>query len=559
MPGVYEHFPFTDYHELNLSWVIEEVKRCVALCENVDKEIDAKVTAILTEWLDDGTIADLINVTIFSDLSDRVTACEEKLAAMADTPRLVNELKLAPYIYDDSFSNDTQGMCADTDTGYLYVWEGGTFPNGTLHVYDTATMSEVQTISNVAAYHCNDMTKVGNLIYIAQCYGSGVGVLDGNNLLAYNISANSMATIRSFPIAAITGVAAIDDDNLLILGHPGGSPATVSGYTFFRYDTAANAYVLIGLDVSKAPSFSATHGTYFDQARGLYHMLVSGPDMILSFRFKEDTLTYVSCTKLSKRDYNGINIGEYEALASFDGGTNFYVSHQFFNSNGQDYTFAIGSINLYNGYPEFPLPNNWHSILNTDETAYCDGTATALYEDGTASYPFKALSRAVEALNFAGRFKMISVVAGSFGQVEISDRKVYITMAGPASVAFCRMTNCDVSIVGNASNYLTVTQNLELIDCIGVITFATFERRVIFSRCRQFDLLDFTSTYASYYPVTATESFIRIHPISCATWNNKKIWLQAFSIAYIDQSITTSEVYHEGTNWTVIRSGSNIT
>lgn len=557
--GLYEHFPYTNYHELNLDWVIEEVKRCISKVDDIDGEIEAKVTAVLTEWLHDGTIADLINVTIFSDLSDRVTACEAKLAAIADTPRLVNELKLAPYIYDDSFGNDTQGMCADPDTGYLYVWESGTFPQGKLHVYDTATMSEIQTINNVAAYHCNDMTKVGNLIYIAQCYGSGVGVLDGNNLLAYNVSNNSMATIRSFPIAAVTGVAAIDDTNLLILGDPGNSPATVSGYTFFRYDTAANAYVLLGLDVTKAPSFTATQGTYFDKARGLYHMLVSGPDMILSFRFVEDTLSYVSCTKLAKRDYNGVNIGEYEALASFDGGTNFYVSHQFFNSAGQDYTFAIGSINLYNGYPGFPLPNNWHSVLNTDETCYCDGTATGLYEDGTSAHPFKQLSRAVEALNFAGRFKVIDVAAGSFGQVEISDRKVFITMSGNASIGTFRCYNCKISIVCTSANVLTFTANAEFTDCSGVITFATFQRRVIVSRSRVLDLLDVTLTYADYYPLTMTESFVRFHPASCTTWNNYKAWLQAFSIIYVDQSVTTSQVYHEGTNWTVIRSGSNIT
>ncbi len=557
--GLYEHFPYTNYHELNLDWVIDEVKRCISKVDDIDGEIEAKVTAILTEWLHDGTIADLINVTIFSDLSDRVTACEAKLSAIADTPRLLNDLKLAPFIYDDSFANDTQGMCADPNTGYLYVWESGTFPQGKLHVYDTATISEVQTINNVPAYHCNDMTKIGNLIYIAQCYGSGAGVLDGNNLLAYNVSNNSMATIRTFPVAAITGVAAIDDTNLLILGHPGGNPVTVGGYTFFRYDTAANAYALIGLDAAKAPSFAATQGTYYDRARGLYHMLVSGPDMILTFRFVEDTLIYVSCTKLAKRDYNGINVSEYEALTSLDGGTNFYVSHHFFNSSGQDYSLGIGSINLFTGYPEFPIPNNWHSVLNTDETAYCDGTASTLYEDGTADYPFKSISRAVEALNFAGRFKIIDVAAGSFGQVEISDRKVFITMSGSASIGTFRCYNCEISIVCTSANVLTFTANAEFTNCSGVITFATFQRRVIVSRSRVLDLLDVTLTYLDYYPLTMTESFVRFHPASCSTWNNYKAWLQAFSILYVDQSVTTSQVYHEGTNWTVIRSGSNIT
>lgn len=552
--GVFEHFPYTNYHELNLDWVIEEVKRCVALCENVEKEIDAKVTAILTEWLDDGTIADLINVTIFTNLEARVSACEAKLALLSETPKLINEVKLAPFIYDDSVTSNSQGMCADPDSGYIYSWESGTFPNGKIHVYDSATMAEVQTFNNVAAYHCNDMEKIGNLIYIAQCYATS-NVLDGNKLLAFNVSNQSIADIRSFPSPAITAVANVNDEDLIILGNPGSNQPNIGAFTFYRYNIAADAYALVSLVAADCPLFTATQGSYFDKERSIYHLLVSGPDMILSFRFKEDVLTYVSCTKLAKRDYNGIQVGEYEALASLNG-SDLFVSHIIQNIYSGPYSFCIGIVNLFKGYPIFKIPYNYHSPLNTDEIAQCDASYSGLYEDGTATYPFKTAARAIEALNFSGRFRLINMAAGSYGDLEIRDRKVYIDTTGAVSFGTITFTLCDVKISGSSGKEFTTTGMLTFTSSHGFINYGIFADRVRFYGS-DFKLYNIVTSYTANYPITGERSVIAAWWLagSASLFNGYAAYISGFTSMTINQVVTAAQIQKPGTNWTLIRGG----
>lgn len=555
MPGVFEHFPYTNYHELNLDWVIEEVKRCVSLCENVEKEIDAKVAAILTEWLNDGTIADLINVTIFSNLEARVSACEAKLAALSETPRLLNEVKLAPVIYDDSVVKASQGMCADPSTGYLYSWEAGTFPNGKIHVYDMSSIAEVQTYNNVAGYHANDMEKIGDLIYIAQTEAtSGVG--DGNNLLAFNVSSQAMAAIRTFPCPNISGVASIDDNDLLILGGSSALSSDIDDYFFYRYDIASNAYAIVSMTSTGCPLFTATQGTYFDRARKLYHMLVVGPDMILTFRYDDDKLVYVSCTKLSKKDFNGIDCGEFEAIASIDG-SNLYVSHMHTHTDVETiYTLGIGLINLFTGYPAFVKPLNWHEPLNSGVILYCDASYTGLYEDGSSTYPMKKLSRAVDALNFAGRFMRIEAAAGSYGNVSFRNRRVIIDCVGAVVINKLAVVDCEIYIQGPGSGSLKVTGECSFNGVTGHIKVCQFDGHVTVARSN-LQLYDMRTTRTSGYPISVTASVIGLWWVGngASLFNGYAAEMSGFASMTINQVVTAAQINKPGANWTLIRAG----
>ena len=63
--GLFEHFPYTNFHELNLAWLLRDLKAAGAKIEDLEKfikdmDIPEDVEKILTEWLENGTIEELI-------------------------------------------------------------------------------------------------------------------------------------------------------------------------------------------------------------------------------------------------------------------------------------------------------------------------------------------------------------------------------------------------------------------------------------------------------------------------------------------------------------------
>lgn len=80
--GVYEHFPYTNYHDLNIDWVLQTTKRLEAIADDLDKEISDEVDAQLQEMIDDGTLSDIINQQLLGDINDAVDALQNDLDAI---------------------------------------------------------------------------------------------------------------------------------------------------------------------------------------------------------------------------------------------------------------------------------------------------------------------------------------------------------------------------------------------------------------------------------------------------------------------------------------------
>lgn len=80
----YDRFPNTDFSQINLDWIIEKLaKHEIQIQELFSQDIPTEVQNVMNEWLDDGTIADLINDdllnSIFLSLQGDISALDTKL------------------------------------------------------------------------------------------------------------------------------------------------------------------------------------------------------------------------------------------------------------------------------------------------------------------------------------------------------------------------------------------------------------------------------------------------------------------------------------------------
>ena len=160
----FENFPYTDFHELNLDWIIKIVKECktlsgetaVGLADlknyvnqyfddlNVQQQINNKLDAMAA----DGSLAEIINQEIFADLNQEIANTAESVKQINDRYFTVTYYKM----YDT-------GLAAlidfyDGKGGHKYaLYDGGTNTNSAYPFYVA-----------VVAGHPNDAETVYNAI-----------------------------------------------------------------------------------------------------------------------------------------------------------------------------------------------------------------------------------------------------------------------------------------------------------------------------------------------------------------------------------------------------------
>jgi len=69
-------YPYTDFHELNLDYVLNQSAEVGEKVDHIDKEIVNITRETLQKMTDDGTLEELINETALANISNRVTALE---------------------------------------------------------------------------------------------------------------------------------------------------------------------------------------------------------------------------------------------------------------------------------------------------------------------------------------------------------------------------------------------------------------------------------------------------------------------------------------------------
>lgn len=76
--GLFEHFPYTNFHELNLDWILRTLKKMDGRLDEMEKfimtlNIPETVKDQMFEWLEDGTIEDIIQEAIDEAISKEYT------------------------------------------------------------------------------------------------------------------------------------------------------------------------------------------------------------------------------------------------------------------------------------------------------------------------------------------------------------------------------------------------------------------------------------------------------------------------------------------------------
>lgn len=59
--GLFEHWPYTNFHELNLNWIIKKVKELSDEVSEIHGNVISTVIGVLNGWKNDGTIEDLLS------------------------------------------------------------------------------------------------------------------------------------------------------------------------------------------------------------------------------------------------------------------------------------------------------------------------------------------------------------------------------------------------------------------------------------------------------------------------------------------------------------------
>lgn len=151
--GLFENFPYTDMYRLDLDWLIKIVKENAGDIEAIKAIVEGTgleqfVSDKLEEWLEDGTIAEIINETLFDELNTKINdarfqAYDAKargqgawVALRTWIPSDVEDL-IAPYI--DATNTPTEGYRVDQNRirmntvtkefdFQLRFWTKGTLP-----------------------------------------------------------------------------------------------------------------------------------------------------------------------------------------------------------------------------------------------------------------------------------------------------------------------------------------------------------------------------------------------------------------------------------------------
>ncbi len=173
--GLFEHFPYTNFHELNLDWILRTLRKMDGRLDELQKfiqdlKIPEAVKAQLQEWLEDGTLDDIINEGLLQELNDKIdTAISATgLQMMTTAPNYIGDylalsdryfpsaaLKHGDRAYLFDAVKEAYGLANATDQGRVLIY--------------SISGNNRERVVPIQCGHCNSVAYDANLdrFYIA--------------------------------------------------------------------------------------------------------------------------------------------------------------------------------------------------------------------------------------------------------------------------------------------------------------------------------------------------------------------------------------------------------
>ena len=403
-----------------------------------EKIPDASIDAILEDLAEiPGAISDVADA-LENDIDNKYNK--------SDNLSLQNYL-----IYDMSTSLYSQGSNMDSN-GNVYVYAGEN-ETGRLFVFDGTTETLTNTIS-VDLGHGSSIVKKGNYIYSAPG-------LSGRNLYKYNVSSGTRTTDTTFASETqydcVLAVSDYSEDKILVTL---GSTNTFQGATTLCpcvYDLNAGTYTKITMTNSKNFKINMLYALQCVSYHNEHiYVLASEPNCILDFYVKDGVADLQKIYQIPRRDLFGLTIGEVEAISAVPDSDTFLLT-----THVKENQFAnVRTLKMYFFSFDTELPQLFKNRLLTEnqsywDLCYLDGSQTSLYEDGSETYPFKTITRALECVTNSTLYTGNQIIAKSgtynvgricFAKGVINAYDENTTIVFDTSGADTQFSNCNIMI-----------------------------------------------------------------------------------------------------------------
>lgn len=104
----FENFPYTDFHALNLDWILKKLKEHGVTIEDIKKTIEAAnipevVRAALLDMVEDGTLAQIINEELLGEINNKV---DENTNSIQDLETNIGNMTVAFLAKPDNATED---------------------------------------------------------------------------------------------------------------------------------------------------------------------------------------------------------------------------------------------------------------------------------------------------------------------------------------------------------------------------------------------------------------------------------------------------------------------
>ena len=124
MIDIFNHGPYTDLHRLNLDWMIQVLKKID------DENIQQYIIDKLVEWLNDGTLSEIITDDVLNIITNSIDMLEQKARFIfpenGNTDAPVGECMIMvlgsdAYIFDFGYRDSATVIQAMRDAGVVYI------------------------------------------------------------------------------------------------------------------------------------------------------------------------------------------------------------------------------------------------------------------------------------------------------------------------------------------------------------------------------------------------------------------------------------------------------